>query len=216
MKATAPREKPVERVVQGLLESDEHVIWRGQPLPAYAVWSGFPGNTWWARIGFLLGALLAIQPFSLGGFYLGWVAVQSLFTPTSGASLVAGILMVPVGLALALGPYYIVLGAQIKRYRNAKDLHYAITNRRTMMLVIRHGKVLEQQVKSLADILEPRVKMVLSNGVGDVIYDAGGAFHPEGAGTGYTSHYDVGFEGVPQAEEVLATLQQARANLTRR
>lgn len=201
-------EKPIKQVVQGILDRDECVVWRGQPIRKYALWSGFPGNTWLTRSLFIFVTVIAIQPFSLPGFYMAQISLPAIIAINSAGSFLAGILMLLLGITLAIGPWYWVLQPRIKSYHNAKDVQYVITNHRAMILFIRQGKIVDQHTKSLSYISDPRVKMLRPNGVGDVIYDAGGAFHPDG-GTGYSSHYDIGFEGVANADQIWATLQQA-------
>ncbi len=203
--------KPVKQIINGKMERGEEVLWHEQPIPKYALWSGFPGKTWFARSLYILCALIAIQPFSLSGFYISKVALQTLFNPSGMTSFFAGFCMTILGLILAIGPYHYAIRARVNSCRNAKYAHYVLTNRRAMLLYIKKGKIEEERIKSLHHISNPWIKMVNSKGIGDVIYDAGGAVHNGGDGPEYSSHYDIGFEGVANAEAVLELLNRCIA-----
>ena len=204
--------KPVVQIIRGLLDSHEEILWRGQPIPKYAIWSGFPGKSWIARFLFSFGALVAIQPFSLLGVFMAREAIQAVLNPEGAISIAVGILLMILGTALGIGPNYYLLRPRINAYHNAKYVQYVITNRRVMMLYIRGGQIEEERIKPLNAISDPWIKMLNSKGVGDVIYDAGGALHSGGDGPDYKSHYDIGFDGVANAKEVMDILQKAIRN----
>ncbi len=204
-----------KRAIQNELDGSERVLWSGRPVPRHALWSGFPGETWLARAWFLLLALLAAQPFSLAGVYLIVSGVDGFVPPQGAWQAVGFLLMLLLALGLALGPYIMILLPRFRAYRNARDVHYVITNRRALILLIRDGAVVDRHAAYLQSLPAPRLKMVGRSGVGDVIYASGGAFHAEGA-SGYTSHYDVGFEGVPNARHVLKRLEEAIQGSSRR
>ena len=71
-------------------------------------------------------------------------------------------------------------------------------------------------VKELQHISDPWIKMKNSKGIGDLIYDSGGATHSGGDGPEYSSHYDVGFEAIADAESVMIMLNEAREALRKK
>ena len=158
---------------------------------------------------FAFAALVAIQPFSLAGAYMAGKAIVGALHSGGAASLTTGLLLATLGVALAIGPYYFVLRPRISAYRNARNVHYVITNRRVMMLYMRDGRIEEERIRPLNAISEPRLKMLSSSGVGSVILDAGGTVQSGGEGADFLSHYDIGFEGVADATEAMDILQKA-------
>ena len=99
--------------------------------------------------------------------------------------------MVAPGVLLALGPYYYVLRPRINAYRSARYVQYAITNRRAMMLCIKDGQIVEERIKPLNVISSPRLAMLNSKGIGNVVFDAGGAIRYGGDDAEDVSHYDI-------------------------
>ena len=77
-----------------------------------------------------------------------------------------------------------------------------------MILQLEGRKIVEEYAKQLRQIT-PRTKMLRRNGVGDVVFDSGGeaAAHSDSTST----HWDIGFEAVEDAESVFERLLAAKA-----
>jgi hypothetical protein len=205
--------KPAAQVVNNLLGPDERILWQGLPVARYAFWSGVRGNTWAIRMAVILGMLIAIQPFSLFGFYWVYVSTRAIINTDRGASLALSAAGIGLGLLLALGPYTWAFRSGLRAYQNARHVHYVITNHRVMVLMIKEGRLIDERIKSLNAITPRKVTMLNSKGVGHVIFDTDGAFHSGGdGGSDYVVSHDVGFESVATAREVMALLEKAVAD----
>lgn len=205
--------KPVEQIINQHLGHSEHVLWQDRPIPKYAFWSSFPGESWITRITFLSVVILAMQPFSLAGFYFTWKSLYPLIEFESLGTAAAGIALSLVGLALALGPYYYIFHSRIKSFRNSKDIVYLITNRRVLILLIREGRVVDEHTKQLRQVSKPVLRIWSSTGIGDVIFDYGG--NKDTTGESASTHFGIGFEGIANAKAVMDILLTAIQDTTK-
>lgn len=205
--------KPTAPNVQGLLESNEKILWQGQPIPRYTFWSGLRGDALLTKILFLFAGLVVVLPFSAPGGYWTYTTIQAFLDGNATTSIAVGVIQVVLGLVLVSVPYYWVLRSQINACRIAKYVYYIITNRRTMMLYLKKGHILDKRIKPLNAIFPPKLVTLGLKGVGNVIYDSEGEFCSTGdSGSPYFRSFDVGFDGVANAKEVMGILQEAIAN----
>lgn len=149
-------------------------------------------------------------PFSFGGFYLAWKSTYAFFALDSFLSVLGGLAMLVIGMAIGLGPWYMALAPRIKSYHKAKDIYYLITNRRALILYIKDGRIKDYHKKRLSDIDQAKLRLWHSSGIGNVIFDSDGSYDPTGERP--TTHYEIGFEGIERAEAVFVELQKAIGN----
>lgn len=206
----SPRAKPAEMSLRAHLDPREQVLWTGRPVPLHAVWAGFPGTTWLARVGFLATSVVALAPFSLAGVYFAWASAKAFLGFDSIAAMLGAPLLFAFGMVLAIAPWYLMLRPRLRNLRNARDAWYVITSERALVLLVRDDGVVDEHAAYLQGIKAARLVFERRDGSGDVLYAVDDAYHGDG-GSGWTRHEDVGFIGVPAAREVLGTLERAMA-----
>ena len=199
----------IEDIIATRLSRREKMLWHGQPDPAYLIWSGLPANSRLANalIGFI--GILVLLPVTLTGVYFTWVTGSALLRIEGLGSLIAVLSMLVVGIVLGIGPWYWLIRNRLQNIRLAAYKYYVITNFRVMILHIEQGEITEEYVRQLRQISVPRIKMLRANGIGDVIFGAGGDASSNSDGS--STHIDIGFEAIHCAEEVLDQLLSARA-----
>lgn len=139
---------------------------------------------------------------------MAWVSIRAMMQFDGVMSLLMQLGMLLIGLLLFIGPWWWLIGSRLGVIRNSHDTYYVMTNFRVMILQIEQRKIVEEYLKQLRQIT-PRIKMLRKNGVGDVVFDAGGeaAAHSDSSST----HWDIGFEAVEEAESVFDRLCEAMA-----